>query len=90
MEWQQFIGVVAVPAVVWLANTVRQQRHDFEAALDSLRAAQARDREALAAYKLEVAKQYATTGYLRDVEDRLVKRLDEILGVLRADRGAVV
>ena len=39
-------------------------------------------REALAAYKLEVAKSYATTGYLKDVEQRLTEHLVRIEGKL--------
>jgi hypothetical protein len=35
-------------------------------------------REALSAYKLEVAKSYTTTGYLKDVETRLTERLIRI------------
>jgi hypothetical protein len=32
-------------------------------------------REDLSAYKLEVAKSYTTTGYLKDVETRMTERL---------------
>lgn len=32
----------------------------------------------LADYKTEVAKEYARNGYLRDVEERVIKRIDSI------------
>lgn len=41
-------------------------------------------REALAAYKLEVAKTYATTGTLREVERRLTEHLVRIEAKLDA------
>ncbi|MGE5515312.1 MAG: hypothetical protein ACM31D_05770 [Bacteroidota bacterium] len=44
-------------------------------------------REALAAYKLEVAKTYATTGTLRDVERRLTEHLVRIEAKLDAVGG---
>jgi len=45
-------------------------------------------REALAAYKLEVAKTYATTGTLKDVERRLTEHLVRIEAKLDAVGGA--
>lgn len=42
------------------------------------RAEATRAREDLAAYKLEVAKSYASTGYLKDVEARLMAHLVRI------------
>lgn len=45
-------------------------------------------REALSAYKLEVAKSYATTGYLKDVERRLTEHLVRIEAKLDVAQGA--
>lgn len=39
-------------------------------------------REALSAYKLEVAKSYVTNGHIRDVEGRLTEHLIRIEGKL--------
>lgn len=57
---------------------------------DKLAAGLAQVREALAAYKLEVAKTYATTGYLKDVERRLTEHLVRIEAKLDAVSGVGV
>lgn len=74
-----WIGVVEIPALAGLFWLVRhtqregeamlfQQRENLEAAIDLLR-------DSLAAYKLEVAKSYASIAYLKDVERRLTGHL---------------
>jgi hypothetical protein len=67
MEWQQFIGVVAVPAVLWLANAVRAARTETATVVKDL-----------ADYKLQVAEKYASVNYLKDVEKRLLDGLERI------------
>lgn len=52
--------------------------------------ANSQSREALAAYKLEVAKTYATTGTLKDVERRLTEHLVRIEAKLDAVGGVGV
>lgn len=68
--------VSALGAMAWL---VWRHRRDAEIAIEQTRrvaAEEARDlREALAAFKLEVARGYASIGYLKDVENRLTAHL---------------
>jgi hypothetical protein len=68
--------VSALGAMAWL---VWRHRRDAEIAIERTRqtaAAEARDlREGLAAFKLEVARGYASIGYLKDVENRLTAHL---------------
>jgi hypothetical protein len=68
--------VSALGAMAWL---VWRHRRDAEIAIERTRrvaAEEARDlREALAAFKLEVARGYASIGYLKDVENRLTAHL---------------
>lgn len=66
----------ALGAMVWL---VWRHRRDAEQAIDAARrvaAEEARElREALADFKLQVARGYASIGYLKDVENRLTRHL---------------
>ncbi|WP_240492850.1 hypothetical protein [Candidatus Terasakiella magnetica] len=59
-----------------------RNRHDFEDDVSQLRenmdAAFANTRESLSAYKLEVAKSYASIAYMKDVERRLTGHLVRI------------
>jgi hypothetical protein len=68
--------VSALGAMAWL---VWRHRRDAEIAIERTRqvaADEARDlREALATFKLEVARGYASIGYLKDVENRLTAHL---------------
>lgn len=74
-----WISVVELPALAglfWLAWRNRRDaddglddaRHEFETGLAHLR-------DGLAAYKLEVAKSYASIPYLKEVERRLTAHL---------------
>lgn len=74
--WITAVELPVMGGLFWLISRVRR---DSESALDNLRAraeaAQAQVREALAAYKLEVAKSYASFEMLKDVESRLTDHL---------------
>jgi hypothetical protein len=74
-----WITVVEVPVVTGLWWLIWRTRRDQDQALDDQRrrieTALAQAREALSAYKLEVAKSYASTGQLKDLEARLTDHL---------------
>ena len=74
-----WITVVEIPALTGLWWLVWRSRRDTDTALDRHRqrldTAVAQAREALAAYKLEVAKSYASTSQLKDLEGRLTGHL---------------
>lgn len=77
MVW--WITVVEIPVLTALWWLIWRTRRDHETTLERHR--QRLDtciiqaREALASYKLEVAKSYASTGQLKDVEQRLTSHL---------------
>lgn len=89
-----WISVVELPALAglfWLAwrnrrdaeDAIDDARHEFETGLSYLR-------DGLAAYKLEVAKSYASIPYLKEVERRLTAhlvRIENKLDGVRNDRG---
>jgi hypothetical protein len=83
-----WITAVELPVLGGLAMLMWRTRHETDHRVDELEhrleigLGQARD--ALAAYKLEVAKSYATTGYLKDVETRLTEHLIRIENKLDA------
>lgn len=74
-----WITVVELPALTGLWWLIWRTRRDQDIALEKHRqrldAAVAQAREALAAYKLEVAKSYASTSQLKDLEARLTDHL---------------
>ncbi|MGY0715090.1 hypothetical protein [Azospirillum argentinense] len=63
-----WISAVELPVMGGLFWLITRLRNDSEAA-------QAKVRESLAAYKLEVAKTYVSFAMLRDVEQRLADHL---------------
>lgn len=72
----------ALAGLWWrLEAAITKAREDTQKKIDAVTAD-------LAEYKTEVAKEYARNGYLRDLEDRVLKRIDglttEIHG-LRSD-----
>ena len=77
MVW--WITVVEIPALTGLWWLVWRNRihQDAETAhqREMLEVTSAQARDALAAYKLEVAKTYASIAYLKDVERRLTDHL---------------
>lgn len=77
-----WITVVEIPALVGLFLMIWRNRRDFETDLGDLKDQTDRqmghNRECLAAYKLEVAKNYASITYMKDVERRLTGHLVRI------------
>ncbi|HYE48579.1 MAG TPA: hypothetical protein VEB20_03240 [Azospirillaceae bacterium] len=86
MDIADLVGPAVVAAifglVAWSLNrNVAAVERDLAAARQAADKAQdAADaaRNDLAAYKLEVAQRYASTGYLKDVEQRLMEHLGRI------------
>lgn len=74
-----WISVVDLPAMAGLLGFIWRTRRDAENANDHLHALlekrSAQYRDALNAFKLEVAKTYASQGDLRELESRLVSHL---------------
>ncbi len=79
MWWVTAVELPALGGLFWL---IWRSRAEADSRLDEmahkLEVGMAQAREHLAAYKLEVAKSYATTGYLKDVERRLTEHLVRI------------
>lgn len=86
--WITAVELPALGGLFWLLWRIRQ---DADTRLDDvdrrLEVGLGQTREALSAYKLEVAKSYATTGYLKDVERRLTEHLVRIEAKLDAVSG---
>lgn len=74
-----WITAVELPALAGLLWLSLRNKRDMEAAVDRVRAEAderaGRLRDSLAAYKLEVAKSYASIAYLKEVERRLTSHL---------------
>lgn len=89
-----WVTAVELPALGGLFVLIWRTRHDADTRLDDishkLDVGMSQSREALAAYKLEVAKTYATTGTLKDVERRLTEHLVRIEAKLDAVGGVGV
>ncbi len=74
--WITVVEMPALAGLFWLNWRIRRDledaiddaRHDTETGLSFIR-------ESLAAYKLEVAKSYASIPYLKEVERRLTSHL---------------
>jgi hypothetical protein len=80
LRW--WITAVELPVLGAMAMMIWRARQEADHRIDELEhrvdVGMGQSREALAAYKLEVAKSYATTGYLKDVEQRLTEHLVRI------------
>jgi hypothetical protein len=83
-----WVTAVELPVLGGLFWLISRARLDAEAAVEQVRRAAeaglADIREALAAYKLEVAKTYVSVDYLKDVERRLTDHLLRIDARLEA------
>jgi hypothetical protein len=79
LDWVGWVALVDLPALAGLLMLIWRTRHESERANDALH--QLLDkrsdqfREALGAFKLEVAKTYASQTDLKALEDRLVSHL---------------
>lgn len=89
-----WITAVELPALGGLFVLIWRGRAEADDRMDEIdhkvEVAGSQLREALAAYKLEVAKTYATTGTLKDVERRLTEHLVRIEAKLDAVGGVGV
>lgn len=83
-----WVTAIELPALGAMALLLWRARQEWDSRIDELERrfdlGLGQMREALAAYKLEVAKSYATTGYLKDVERRLTEHLVRIEAKLDA------
>jgi hypothetical protein len=83
-----WVTAIELPALGAMALLLWRARQEWDNRIDELERrfdlGLGQMREALAAYKLEVAKSYATTGYLKDVERRLTEHLVRIEAKLDA------
>jgi len=88
--WITAVELPALAGLFWIGwrnyrvaqDEIDEVRHAAEVGLAHLR-------ENLDAYKLDVAKSYASISYLRDVEERLTGhliRIEEKLDITRSDR----
>lgn len=79
MWWATAVEMPALAGLFWIGW---RNRRDTDAEIEHNRRAfehgHAQLREALAAYKLEVAKSYASIGYMKDVEKRITVHLERI------------
>jgi hypothetical protein len=86
-----WVTAVELPALGGLFVLIWRTRSEADTRMDEIDhkvdVASSQSREALAAYKLEVAKTYATTGTLKDVERRLTEHLVRIEAKLDAVGG---
>lgn len=77
-----WISAVELPALAGLFWLTWRNRRDADAAFNDCRSRcdsnVSGQRERLAAYKLEVAKSYASIAYIKEVEHRLTKHLIRI------------
>lgn len=77
-----WISAVEIPVVAGLFWMVWRNHHEADEQVEENRrlidAGLAHAREALSAYKLEVAKSYASITHLKDVEHRLTEHLIRI------------
>lgn len=77
--WVTAVELPALAGLFWLTWRARQEAdHATDVNRDAIEAGLSDLREALAAYKLEVAKSYASLAHLKDVEHRLTRHLVRI------------
>ncbi|GAB6052895.1 hypothetical protein JCM17960_17150 [Magnetospira thiophila] len=74
--WITAVEIPALAGLFWLIWRTRQETEDaLERSCHEMENQVARVREGLSAYKLEVAKSYASIALLKDVEKRLTDHL---------------
>lgn len=83
-----WVSVIDIPVMTGLFVLMNRYRAEAEAGVERVRqladTGHAQLRESLAAYKLEVAKAYASIAHLKDVERRVVSHLLRIEAKLDA------
>ncbi|WP_259783323.1 hypothetical protein [Aestuariispira ectoiniformans] len=83
--WITVVEIPSLAGLFWLVwRNRRDHDYDLAEAQKRLDAAIAQARESLAAYKLEVAKNYVSMPYMKDVERRLTDHLLRIEAKLGA------
>ena len=86
-----WVTVVELPALAGLLLLIWRNRHDLETSLDDARhefdTSLAFLRDNLGAFKLEVAKSYASISYLKEVERRITDHLIRIEDKIDAGAG---
>lgn len=79
IDWVAWVALVELPALAGLLMLILRTRQDTEKSQDELKELLDKRsdqfREALGAFKLEVAKTYASHTDLKSLEDRLVSHL---------------
>lgn len=79
MWWVTAVELPAMAGLFWMAwRTRRDADTDITDARRLCETGLSQMREALSAYKLEVAKSYASITYIKDVEKRLTAHLERI------------
>ncbi|MGC2855988.1 hypothetical protein ACM64Y_10980 [Novispirillum sp. DQ9] len=79
MGWITAVELPVLGGLFWMIWRARAEADaEIEANRRTFELGLAQQREALAAYKLEVAKGYASIGYIKDVEKRLTVHLERI------------
>lgn len=78
-DFMWWVSMIEIPVVTALIGFLWKVRQDSERGLNRIRdlmeARHAQIREGLSAYKLEVAKSYAQTSDMKDLEERLTRHL---------------
>lgn len=88
MWWATAVELPALAGLFWMGwRTRRDTDAEIEENRRTCERAMAQMREALAAYKLDVAKTYASITYIKDVEKRLTVHLERIEHKLDAVQG---
>lgn len=74
--WVTVVDIPAMTGLFWLIwRTRREAEEAVDAVQDTLEVRSSQLREALSAFKLEVAKSYASVGDMKDLEARIVAHL---------------
>lgn len=88
--WITAVELPALAGLFWIGwRNYRSAQDEIDDVRHSAEVGLAHMREKLDAYKLDVAKNYASISYLRDVEERLTShliRIEEKLDISRVDR----
>lgn len=88
--WITVVELPALAGLFWIGwRNYRAAQDEIDEVRHAAEVGLAHMREKLDAYKLDVAKNYASISYLRDVEERLTDhliRIEEKLDIARTER----